>query len=50
MMRRSSISISYQDLLAYMQKHLSYQEARYNAARGTGGNLPIKNCKSIIHE
>lgn len=38
-MRRSSLTISYDDLLAFMQKNLSYQENRYKAARGTGGNL-----------
>lgn len=38
-MRRSSLTISYASLLAFMQKNLSYQENRYKAARGTGGNL-----------
>lgn len=45
MTRRSSISIGYDDLLNYMQKQLTYQEARYKAARGTGGNL-----NGISHE
>lgn len=38
-MRRSSLTIGYPDLLQFMEKQVAYQQKRYDAARGSGGNL-----------
>lgn len=45
-MRRSSLTISYQDLLAYMESQKAFQQKRYETAKGNG----VTNLYAIRHD